>query len=98
MTVPQDLLAHGRMHRDDAMPPNRRVLAGAKRAQQAYDLNPRGCRDGQVSCGSAREGLYGAGASAEMTRLELAAGKAWQRCCILGATRADQDAAREASR
>lgn len=42
--------------------------------------------------------LYGAGASAEMTRLELAAGKAWQRCCILGATRADQDAAREASR
>lgn len=39
MTAPQDLLAHGRMRRDDEMPPNRVVLAGAKRAQQAYDLN-----------------------------------------------------------
>lgn len=37
MTAPQDLLAHGRMQHD-AMPPNRRVLAGAKRAQQAFDL------------------------------------------------------------
>lgn len=38
MTAPQDLLAHGRMHRDDAMPPNGVVLRAAQRLQQAYDL------------------------------------------------------------
>ncbi|MGX9296066.1 hypothetical protein [Tsukamurella paurometabola] len=38
MTAPQDLLAHGRMQRDDAMPPNRVVLAAAKRLQQACEL------------------------------------------------------------
>lgn len=38
MTAPQDLLAHGRMQREAALP-NPTVLRAAKRLQQAYDLH-----------------------------------------------------------